>query len=227
MPWKFRHLLFISGLLFINLHSNCPPADRWLSRFTTDQRLWRQVVPLAFHVDYWNYLGWPDRFSRPDYSDRQRQYARRRYSKTVYTPGFFSNGREWRAWFYKGEPDFTPPNKPGPLHITITGDALQGRFESLTPIHSDLLLNIAVLGFDLTTEVAGGENEGKHLQHDFVVLALHSQKGQATGNTFAWKLSLPQALHQPDAGAIAFWISRADDPTPIQATGGWLTAFSK
>ena len=42
--------------------SSCPPADRWLSRLKDDPRLWKQIVPLAFHVDYWNYLGWRDRF---------------------------------------------------------------------------------------------------------------------------------------------------------------------
>ncbi len=45
--------------------SSCPPADRWLSGLRQDPRLWRQLVPVAFHVDYWDGIGWPDRFASP------------------------------------------------------------------------------------------------------------------------------------------------------------------
>ena len=206
--------------------SSCPPADRWLSQFTRDPRLWRQVVPVVFHVDYWNYLGWSDRFSQASYSERQRQYTLRRYSKSVYTPGFFSNGREWRSWFFNREPDFNPHSRPGALQLTIGAHNLSGRFSPLSPVSTELILNLAVLGFDLTTAVAGGENQGKQLHHDFVVLALRSYEGQIRGNKVTWQLPLPPALRQTDAGAIACWISREDDPTPIQAVGGWLTPHS-
>jgi hypothetical protein len=52
--------------------SSCPPADRWLSRLKRDSRLWKSVFPVAFHVDYWDYIGWPDRFAVPQYSALQR-----------------------------------------------------------------------------------------------------------------------------------------------------------
>src|SRR5687767_761241 len=50
--------------------SSCPPADKWLSDIDTDK-----VTPLAFHVDYWNYIGWKDKFSKAEYSNRQRKTA--------------------------------------------------------------------------------------------------------------------------------------------------------
>ncbi len=56
--------------------SSCPPADRWLSGLRDDPRLWREVVPVAFHVDYWDAIGWPDRFASAAHSERQRTYAR-------------------------------------------------------------------------------------------------------------------------------------------------------
>ena len=55
--------------------SSCPPADRWLSGLRRNRGLWQQVVPLAFHVDYWDNLGWRDQFADASWSERQRQYA--------------------------------------------------------------------------------------------------------------------------------------------------------
>jgi hypothetical protein len=55
--------------------SSCPPADRWLSALTQDARLWQGMVPVAFHVDYWDDIGWKDRFASPNHGLRQRHYA--------------------------------------------------------------------------------------------------------------------------------------------------------
>lgn len=44
--------------------SSCPPAERWLSSLQNDPRLWKELIPVAFHVDYWNYLGWNDQIGR-------------------------------------------------------------------------------------------------------------------------------------------------------------------
>ena len=76
--------------------SSCPPADRWLSKLLQDQALWTAFIPVAFHVDYWDYIGWKDRFARSTYSQRQRRYAREQSLRTVYTPGFILNGKPTR-----------------------------------------------------------------------------------------------------------------------------------
>ena len=55
--------------------SSCPPAESWLSGLKEKPGLWSEFVPVAFHVDYWNYLGWRDKWSSKEYSDRQRDYA--------------------------------------------------------------------------------------------------------------------------------------------------------
>src|SRR5574339_14875 len=68
--------------------SSCPPAEAWLSRLKSDARLWKDFVPVAFHVDYWDYLGWRDPFGAAEYSERQRGYAAQWKSRSVYTPGF-------------------------------------------------------------------------------------------------------------------------------------------
>ncbi len=71
--------------------SSCPPADEWLSKLKQDDRLWSEIIPLAFHVDYWDYIGWQDPFANKRYSQRQRQYARDKNVRTVYTPGTLLN----------------------------------------------------------------------------------------------------------------------------------------
>ena len=76
--------------------SSCPPADQWLSRLKVHPQLWHQLVPIAFHVDYWDYIGWQDRFAKPEFSERQRLYARQNNLSTVYTPALVLNGTEWR-----------------------------------------------------------------------------------------------------------------------------------
>ena len=78
--------------------SSCPPAEAWLSRLVASPQLWTEIVPVAFHVDYWDNLGWRDRFASAQWTARQRTYAANWGSDSVYTPGFVRDGREWRQW---------------------------------------------------------------------------------------------------------------------------------
>ena len=70
--------------------SSCPPAESWLSEFKNQARLWKDIVPVAFHVDYWDGLGWKDRFAKEEYTSRQRAYSAAWGTSSVYTPGFVS-----------------------------------------------------------------------------------------------------------------------------------------
>ena len=152
--------------------SSCPPADHWLSKFKSDRRLWQKIVPVAFHVDYWNWLGWHDRFSNPTYSARQHNYRRYNYLNVVYTPGFVRNGREWRGWF---EQQNLPINNTdvGILKAKINKTGIQAKFTPSRPIQKPLVLNIALLGFNQTSNIQQGENRGQLLKHDFVVMDFH------------------------------------------------------
>ncbi len=78
--------------------SSCPPAEAWMSRLKGDPGLWKQFVPIAFHVDYWDRLGWRDRFSSKRWTERQRRYASLWQSESVYTPAVVVNGSEARNW---------------------------------------------------------------------------------------------------------------------------------
>jgi hypothetical protein len=73
-----------------------------LGRQKEATELWQRLIPLAFHVDYWDYLGWWDRFASAEFSQRQRDYRHSGGLGSVYTPGVVVNGQEWRGW-YRGE----------------------------------------------------------------------------------------------------------------------------
>src|SRR5438067_10607068 len=74
--------------------SSCPPAEASFSRLVNDARLWREFVPVAFHVDYWDRLGWKDSFASAEWTKRQQIYAQNWKAQSVYTPAFDLNGRE-------------------------------------------------------------------------------------------------------------------------------------
>src|SRR5438552_17449486 len=78
--------------------SSCPPAEKWLSGLKSNRDLWKKIVPVAFHVDYWDRLGWRDRFAKPEFTSRQQRYAAAWGGDSGYTPGFVVNGKEWRGW---------------------------------------------------------------------------------------------------------------------------------
>jgi hypothetical protein len=201
--------------------NSCPPAEAWLNRFTDHPALWQKFIPLAFHVDYWDYLGWQDRYAQAAYSRRQRHYAERRHVRTVYTPALVANGREWRRTWSNGEPDGGGA-AAGVLTVNLQGKQYEATFAPAKPAPASLQLHLAILGMGLTTEIRAGENAGRHARHEFVVLA-HQQ---IHADSHRWRGTLP-AL-EADWGAtrlaLVAWVSRADDPTPLQATGGYLPA---
>jgi hypothetical protein len=197
--------------------SSCPPAEAWMNRLARDSRVWSDFVPVAFHVDYWNYLGWTDRFSRPGYGQRQRRYARVLGQPTVYTPAFFVNGRPWRPGDITGMLA-RESAAPGELALRLHGRRVSARLVAADR-PGPFILNIAVLGMGLRSDIRAGENAGRHARHDFVVLA----RSQLEDHNGKWQTTLPRAdVFGASRYALAAWISRPGDPRPLQATGGYL-----
>jgi hypothetical protein len=200
--------------------SSCPPAEKWMSRLKSNPDLWKKIVPVAFHVDYWDHLGWRDRFAKPEFTSRQQRYAAAWGGDSVYTPGFVINGKEWRSWF-GGNPTPTESTKVGVLRVSLGADGkLSASFVPETTQPRPLALNVALLGNERESDVKRGENSGRKLRHDFVVLNLI--KIDMTKEADRWMgsadLSKPSGADKP--GALAVWIT--ENGTPIQATGGWL-----
>jgi hypothetical protein len=201
--------------------SSCPPADRWLSTLKTDSRLWRNVVPVAFHVDYWDYIGWRDRFASGKFSDRQRRYAHEGGVGTVYTPGVMQNGREWRGW-YRNQPLDSGAPDAGILTLEVAASRVAVAYRSVGEANAAMTVNVALLGMGIESDVSAGENNGRTLQHDFVVLGLESAALAVHGQRYSAELALPLASEPAPRYAIAAWVSAAGRQAPIQSVGGFL-----
>jgi hypothetical protein len=197
--------------------SSCPPAEAWLSNLKNEPRLWQDLVPVAFHVDYWDHLGWRDPFASKVWTERQADYSARWKSESVYTPAFVLDGKEW----HYGALPAASAETPGVLKIAINGDRLTATFKPSSGAGGRYEIHVARLGFALGTDVTAGENNGRKLMHDFVVLGL-TNEGMKAG---AKELRLPAASPKPASGsrnAIAAWVTQGNQIEAIQAVGGWL-----
>lgn len=194
--------------------SSCPPADKWLSSLKSDPRLFKTLIPMAFHVDYWDRLGWPDRFASQDYSERQRALVSEGILSQVYTPGIVVDSDEWRGWFNGQRKVDSALSKPGPLSASVE----QGELRVVFDADETFTVHVAALGMGLVTEVEAGENRGRQLQHDFVVLATWQQTGQRE-----WLIDLSD---WPDRGqqqsALAIWLTQPGKHEVVQAAGHYL-----
>ena len=200
--------------------SSCPPADRWLSNLRDADGLWRDFVPLALHVDYWDYIGWQDPFASAAHSQRQRQHVAEGGGRVVYTPGFFVNGQEWRGRRVHDLVDDRPT--VGVLGASMKGASVTIDFRPTGLIDGDLIAYVALLGMDLETSVRAGENAGKTLTHDFVVLGLGSAPIPGRQGQFGTTLELPATNPVGDRRALVAWVSLATHQAPLQAVGGFL-----
>jgi hypothetical protein len=198
--------------------SSCPPAERWMSELKDHPALWTGLIPLAFHVDYWDSLGWPDPFANPGFSARQRAYNRIGASRAVYTPGFMLAGREWRGWFQRQPLKLTNAAAVGKLTLDLDDDRVRLTFVASQPLPEGMTAHVARLGFGLRSKVTRGENAGRTLEHDFVVLSLQ-QIGANSANQ--WQTQL-QADSRGERQALVAWLSSPGQPQPYQAVAGWL-----
>ncbi|MCV6604986.1 MAG: DUF1223 domain-containing protein [Porticoccaceae bacterium] len=196
--------------------SSCPPADHWLSRQLQHPGLWKQFVPVAFHVAYWDWIGWQDRFASEKYDKRQHNYASNGAVGNVYTPGFLLNGREWRGFFqHERSLPKSLTKDVGNLQLNTDGKQFHAKFDG----KGGQQLHIAILGMKITSKVTRGENRNKTLTHDFVVVGFGSYEAE----NGSWNGRLPMLMHQPDNYAIAAWVTDGKSQRPIQAVGGEYT----
>ncbi len=153
--------------------SSCPPADKVLSRLKSEQPIADvEIVPLALHVDYWNYLGWKDEFSDAAYSRRQSGYADRFKQDSVYTPQMVVNGETQ----FVGSNFDTAVNavkeaaktKRGAVEMKVENNKLNLNISDL-PKHDNSYVWLVVTEDDLQTDVRRGENSGRKLSHTGVV----------------------------------------------------------
>lgn len=162
--------------------SSCPPADELLSRMAADPAWSGRVVPIAFHVDYWNYIGWTDPFSRRAWSERQERYASAFDSDRIYTPQLIVQGRQGcngtdsacirRALEHVSSPGSWSIDS---VRLDRVGTTLQASvgWRGVTGSAGPTLYG-ALVERGLETSVARGENARRTLHNDNVVRLLAS-----------------------------------------------------
>jgi hypothetical protein len=187
--------------------SSCPPADRWLSALKGRAG----VVALAFHVDYWDGLGWPDRFASREFTARQRALAAAAGRNVVYTPQVLVDGADWRGW--PALPGATPVRAPA-LQLERDGERVVA---SVGPSEAAAAGYWAWLEDGHASRVRAGENAGETLHHDHVVRRL-----EAVGTWPARTPRRPEWRPPPKdpkatAGRAAFVVTDAATGRPIQA----------
>ena len=158
---------------------SCPPADRWFSTLNVQKD---GVVPLAFHVDYWDYIGWKDRFANAAFSERQRESVRRQGGRTSYTPQIMVNGQDQRFWsdasrFGSSLKNIAArtPRANLTLEFAASASGLDAGLTATLPQiadRADAAVFFVVTESNLSSRVTAGENRGATLKHDHVVRAI-------------------------------------------------------
>jgi hypothetical protein len=145
--------------------SSCPPADQWLSTLKG-----KPVVAQAFHVAYWDYIGWKDAFANPAFAVRQREVAAINKLSGIYTPQLVRNGHDWSNWRMPWQAiDFKSPSR---AEITLRRSDGADAFEAqVTPVKATATWTAywTVTEHNHSSRVKAGENAGEFLKHDFVV----------------------------------------------------------
>jgi len=159
---------------------SCPPADRWLSSLPEHGYVPSKVVPLSLHVDYWDYIGWKDPYAKPAFSARQRKLTQLQRLAFVYTPQVMLQGQDFRAW---RTPAFDAAvarinAEPARARIALSIEAV-GKEKLTAAVRADVLdrgqlrqaaLYLASYENRLASAVSAGENRGRTLKHDYVVM---------------------------------------------------------
>ncbi|MEO8935290.1 MAG: DUF1223 domain-containing protein [Burkholderiaceae bacterium] len=190
--------------------SSCPPADKELGKLT--QRGPR-VIPLALHVDYWDSIGWKDRFAQKSFTRRQEWEVQANRHRTSFTPHFFVNGKEVQDWRADLDASLRPvaalpvariaitaePHGSTALRLKVDGSVMAGGQP-----HGPLQLFVVVTEGGLSTQVGAGENRGVKLEHDAVARNWFGPISVQGGMTsFDQVVDIPQ-LAAGQVGVVSF-----------------------
>jgi hypothetical protein len=171
--------------------SSCPRADQYL--FELRER--DNVIALAFHVDYWDYLGWKDRFARRDFTNRQRAYARAMGAPMIYTPQLVVDGAHHVVGSDRADVDAAIEEaslRPPLVEIGLRWSDRHALTVSIpaADYDGDATIWFVRYGMEAETVVTAGENAGRTLQHANIVeelTAIGMWKGEAMEITLPWE----------------------------------------
>ena len=190
--------------------SSCPPADQWLSTLKG-----KPVVAQAFHVAYWDYIGWKDRFANPAFAARQKEVAAANRLSGIYTPQLVRNGRDWSSWRLPWQT--IDSKEPARAAISLRQSEGPDAFEARVSPRSGSGAWTAywtVTEHNHNSRVKSGENAGEFLQHDFVVRQ-YAPVGRYEGDqTLKFHAIASQAEHPRQINLI---VSDGQTGEPMQA----------
>jgi hypothetical protein len=195
---------------------SCPPADEWLASLGARGYAPDRVVPIALHVDYWDYIGWKDPYAKREFATRQRKHAAMKRAKVVYTPQVVLQGEDFRAWRSTAFDDAVARINARPPRASISlglgaGNATAFDVEATaelagSPERLDAALYLAAYENKLVSSVTAGENRGRTLAHDYVVLEWAKPLEFGAGKRVSERRTLPllpRAVRK-NSGVVAF-----------------------
>ena len=188
--------------------SSCPPADQWASTLKGRS----DVIALAFHVNYWDRLGWPDRFANATNTERQHLLQRASGASSVYTPQVMLNGRDLRGWS-----SAALPRLPTSLiNVALAREGNRVRATVGAAASQRLAGFWAVLEDGHSSRVKSGENAGETLAHDHVVTLYRPlAEWSASAQSQSFTLELPAATSK--SRRVAFIVTDPSGARPLQA----------
>lgn len=203
--------------------SSCPPADELVARVQQEDKD-RPVYLLAFHVDYWDRLGWKDVFSDAAYSDRQRRYASWLNLQSVYTPQIVVNGRKEfvgsQASTLRNTIEKDLQGQAAPARLSINNLKREGHQLEWTwqaeGGKKGLSFVIALVQRSAVTNVKAGENGGHTLSHVQIVRNLQTAALNGKNNG-AGHMDWPVGVKPGEAEVIAF-LQNDDNGEIVAAT---------
>ncbi|MCW3087344.1 MAG: hypothetical protein JWQ78_730 [Sediminibacterium sp.] len=196
--------------------SSCPPADALLAEYALAHN--EHIIPISFHVDYWNRLGWKDPFSNSTYSSRQQWYSRTLPGHSVYTPQLVVNGKAEvvgnnRAAVKRVVDKELLLHNEAALAIDAikTGKDAVSFHYTVSNYRKDAWLNIALVQKQAVTGVAAGENKGVSITNRNIVRSFHSQDAAASGSA---QVEIPPSFNADDYALVVFVQNKKDLTIP-------------
>ena len=158
--------------------SSCPPADRVLAQLESEQpNKNAEIITLALHVDYWDNIGWKDKFSSALYSQRQNVYGQAFKIGQIYTPQMVVDGEKQFVGSSLSEANKaiteSAKDEKANVELAASDNSLKIKISDV-PKHENASVFLAIAEDNLSTSVKGGENSGRKLDHTSVVRELKS-----------------------------------------------------
>jgi hypothetical protein len=206
---------------------SCPAADRWLAAQFPAADTGTQALALAFHVDYWDRLGWTDRFASAAYTQRQYAAMRANGATFVYTPQVLLQGHDLQAWQDAGASAARSAAR-APARATIALDARRSTDKTTVSVdvqladasmRTDAQVVVAYADSGLSSDVRAGENRGKRLLHDHVVRALQAAGGADDHGHLSATFQFAQPREAGTAPTLVAFVQRLSNGDVLQSLG--------